>query len=474
VPLEDAEAEALVQRLWPEWADSRERSRELQAWALGQQPKPTLPDSATAEYRSLQEKAITPWLGLVVQSLAQALIVEGYRSSGAAEDEALWAVWQANQMDAKQTGIYEAAMTTGVAYVAVLPTEMPDARAKPTVRGVPMPEWRPYSSAEMSAFYERAYDEWPAYALAATPMPTWRSKVAGQFPGWHVTLFDDEAVYLFDMPTGQTPVLRDRREHGMGVCPVVNYVNRQTITGRAIGEIEPYTAVASRIDQDVFDRLVVQRFGSWKVRYATGLITPTSDDEQHKQEMALRLSDILVSDSTDTVFGTLDETPLDGHMQVPIYDVRMLAAVSQTPPTHLTGDLANISAEALAAIEAAYNRKVEQRKVTFGEAHEKAFRLSATIMPGNLEVSEDAQVRWRDMESRSMAQTADAFGKLAQTLQIPVEVLWDKLGFLTDQDRERARQLRQQGDAVDAIVNELRRGQTSPPGIGPGGEPPAV
>ena len=459
MPLEEVEAEAVARNLWVEWRDNREQSKTWQAWALGAQELPAVPDTATREYRALQEKSITPWLGLCVQSLAQALIVEGYRTAGGDEDNQLWAIWQANQMDAKQTGIYEAAFTTGISYVAVLPTAMPGQRSRPMVEDVAAPEWRPYSSAEMTAFYERAYDEWPVYALAAEPGPTWR-QTQGALTRWHVTMFDDEAVYIFDQEHDGAPVLQDIREHGMSVCPVVRYVNRQTITGRALGEVEPYTAVAARIDQDVFDRLIVQRFGSWRVRTATGLVTPETSDDQAKQELDLKVSDILVSDSPDTTFGSLPETRLDNHLRAPIEDVRMLAAVSQTPPTHLTGDLANISAEALAAIEAAYNRKVEARKVTFGEAHERAFALSAQIM--GIDVDDEAQVRWRDMESRSMAQTADAFGKLAQTLQIPVEVLWDKLGFLTDQDRERARELRAQGDGLDAVIRELARGQTSP------------
>ena len=66
-----------------------------------------------------------------------------------------------------------------------------------------------------------------------------------------------------------------------------------------------------------------------------------------------------------------------------------------------------------------------------------------------------AQVRWRDMEARSLAQTADALGKLAQSLEIPVEVLWDKVPFLSDQDRERARQLRESDDAMGDLLRQL-------------------
>jgi SPP1 Gp6-like portal protein len=468
--LEAVDAEQLVTRLWPEWLQNREHSKEWERWALGKQDLPAIPETATHEYKELQKKSVTPWLGLVVESLAQALVVEGYRATGGDDDHRLWQVWQANKMDRKQCGLYEAALTTGISYLAVLKSEMPGHRSVPKLEDVAVPEWRPYSSAEMSAFYERTYDEWPVYALAAEPAPRWLQQQEAQ-DRWHVTLLDDEAVYVFTMTSNQ-PVLDDIRPHGAGVCPVVAFVNRQKLTGRAFGEVERYTPVAARIDQDVFDRLVTQRFSSWRVRTATGLVVPeaqgATEEEKAEAEKKLRIrlaQDDVLAAGANVQFGSLPETPLDGHLRAPVEDVRMLAAVSQTPPTHLTGDLSNIAAEALAAFEAAHNRKAEQRKMSFGESHEQAFDLTGRLM--KIEVDPAAQVRWRDMESRSMAQTADAFGKLAQMLGVPVEILWDKLPMLTDQDRERARELRAQGDGFGQLLRELQNGQTSPPQAGP-------
>ena len=459
MPLDEAEVAGLLKELWPEWLENRDQSKEWEDWALGRQKLPTIPDTATYEYRELQRKSITPWLGLLVQSLAQALDVEGYRTS-TDDDSALWQVWQANGMDSKQTGLYEAALTTGVAYMTVLPTATARGR-----RPLGMPEWRPYSSAEMTAFYESAFDEWPVYAVAAERAPRWQEREVGESV-WRVTLFDATHVYFVTHSTrgtGWLSQLDDVRQHGLNRPPVIRYVNRQTITGRAIGEVEPYIAAASRIDQDVFDRLVVQRFGAWRVRYATGLVNPANDqtlsEEERKarlkeQELMLKAGDILTSDSPDTKFGDLPASEMDGHLKAAIEDIRMLASVSQTPPQLLTGDISNVSAEALAAIEASFNRKVEQRKQNFGESHEQAFALSASIM--NIDVDPSAQVRWRDMESRSLAQTADALGKVAQMLEVPVEVLWDHLPFLTDQDRERALQQRQQMDAIGRLFADLQ------------------
>ena len=52
-----------------------------------------------------------------------------------------------------------------------------------------------------------------------------------------------------------------------------------------------------------------------------------------------------------------------------------------------------------------------------------------------------------------MAQVADALGKMATLLGIPVEALWERIPGVTDQDIERWRAMRSSED----IMGELRR-----------------
>ena len=48
-----------------------------------------------------------------------------------------------------------------------------------------------------------------------------------------------------------------------------------------------------------------------------------------------------------------------------------------------------------------------------------------------------SQVRWRDTESRALAATVDALGKMASQLDIPVQELWERIPGVTQQDIER-------------------------------------
>jgi len=452
MPLSEADAKDLVAReLLPAFLAERERLDRIDRWYRWSHDEPHSPRQATREYKELAGRAQTPWLGLVVTSVAQALYVEGYRRAREPDNAEPWSWWQANGMDARQVAVHRAALAYGLAYATVLPGEDDTGTAMPVIRGV--------SPRRMMAFYEDpADDDWPKVALRGDP-----AKVDGQH-GWKLRLYDETSVYYLKAAGGAMELERVEA-HDLGLCPVVRYANMLDLEGRADGEVEPFIPVAARIDQTVFDRLVVQRFASWVVRTIAGMAKPDKPEEAAAEKLRLKVEDILVAEDPDTKFGSLPATQLDGFIKAVEEDIRALAAVTQTPPHHLLGQMANLSAEALAAAEASLSRKVEERKHMFGESHEQVLRLAATVAgdtAGARDVS--AQVRWRDMESRSLAQTADALGKLAQMLAVPVEALWERIPGVTQQDVDRWKALAEQGGGLEALMRELADGQTSPAG----------
>jgi len=62
------------------------------------------------------------------------------------------------------------------------------------------------------------------------------------------------------------------------------------------------------------------------------------------------------------------------------------------------------------------------------------------------------------MGSRSLAQAADALGKMAQMLGVPVEMLWEQIPGWTEQDVERAKALAQQEGGMAALIQHLSMG----------------
>jgi hypothetical protein len=446
MPLTPTEVTELVKtRLFPAFKAERERLDKIDKWLRWDHDKPHAPRQATVEYKNLADRAQTPWGGLIVTSVAQALYVDGYRPGDKTENADAWKWWQINGMDSRQIAIHRAALGYGLAYVTVLPGK--------DDFGEPMPAMRGVSPRRMITFYnEPEHDDWPRYAFQGTP-----AKVEGNM-GWACKVFDDTNIYYLNCDAQGSPTYIEYRSHGLNVCPVVRYANQLDLEGRAPGEVEPFIPVLARIDQTTFDRLVVQRFASWVVRTVAGMAKPDSEEEAAAKRLLLKIEDLLVAEDPDTKFGSLPATPLDGFISAAEADIRILAAVSQTPAHEMLGQMANLSAEALAAARASLTAKVEERRYTFGESHEQVLRLAAFVMKDQDGARDrSAQVRWRDTEIRSLAQAADALGKLAQMLGVPVELLWEKIPGFTQQDVDAAKAIRIEGDSFSQLATLLER-----------------
>jgi hypothetical protein len=451
MPMSQSQVVALVRdQLMPAFMAERDHLDKIDRWYRWDHDQPHRPRHSTVEYRELSQRAQTPWLGLVVTSVAQALYVDGYWTGDGGKADP-WRYWQANGLDARQIGVHRATTAYGLSYATVLPGEDDFGSPMPVIRGV--------SPRRMTALYdEPAYDLWPHFAMQADPV-----KIAGA-PGWALRVYDNEAVYYMRAGAiGADVEFMEWRTHGVGVCPVVRFANLIDLEGRSSGEVEPFIPVAARIDQTTFDRLVVQRFASWVVRTISGMTRPDDAAAAEVEKLRLKVEDILVADDPDTKFGSLPATQLDGFIRAWESDVHALAAVSQTPAHEMLGQMANLSAEALAAARAALTSKVEERRYSLGESWEQTLRLAAWVAGDEVAARDvSAQVRWRDTEIRSLAQAADALGKLAQMLGVPVELLWEKVPGFTQQDVERAKALVEQGGGLEALMAELVAAQSTP------------
>ncbi len=417
--------------------------------------KPYAPRRASglSEYEDISSRAPAPWAKLVVSALAQTCYMESARIRGQAKDQTLKAfdVLIENDWASRQVPVHRSAIGHGASFVKVLPaTSRITGEDSAIVRGV--------SALRMAAFYDDLDDEWPVYALQCDRQPA--DELGLKDDVWAVQLIDEVTVHHLRVK-GQGLSIDDweyvsyEDPHNVGVCPVIRYTNLLDLDGNATGEIAPIVPLLRRVDQDTFDRLMVQRYGAWKVRYAAGMAAPATPAEEKAAAAFLAMTDMLMAEDHDTKFGTLDETQIKGFIEATDADLRVLAAVTQTPPHHLLGLSANLQAEALAAAEAGLQRKSDDFKLVNGTQHERLLRLVAWII-GDEETAKapNIEIRWKDTESRSLVQAADALTKLAQGLGVPVEMLWERIPNWTDDDTERALEMIESG-AVDALIEQL-------------------
>jgi hypothetical protein len=439
----DKERRDILQRMVDLYRSELDRVDRIDAYMDGRHARPYTPSTATAEYRLLAERSVTNWLPLVVDVMAQTLYVEGYRGTDPALDgSGPWErVWTPNSLDATQSALHRAALTYGRAYAVVLPAEG---------GGVAI---RTFSPRRMVAAFAEPGDEVPVYALSVVPF-------LGRV---RLSLYDDTHRYVFDAETlGDTdraPLLSEG-PHGAPWCPVVTFRDCPDLDGRSRGQVEPLISIQDRINQTTFDLLVAQTYGSFKVRTISGMAAPVDENGEPLSTIEVSIKRFLMAEDPDTRFGQLDETDLSGYLESLDLTVRHLAAISQTPPHALLGQMANLSAEALVAAEAGLTRKTDERRLVFGQAWEAVLQLGAAILGEPEELG--GQVIWRDAEARSLSQTVDALGKAAQMLGIPVQALWERIPGVTLQDVERWRALAAEADPL-AQLNAFLTSQEDAP-----------
>lgn len=425
--------------------DPNGRLGKVRRYLEGDHDDPYIPKGAKAEYKHLARRAITNWMPLLSDTYAKGLFVDGYRPAKAADNAAAWDFWQANGLDARQSVAHRGALDYGASYALVLPG---------TVKTKRVPFFRPLSPLRSAAWYQDDDDEFPEIALRRRGTTLDGTSL--------IEVFDKTSVYTFARPKdAETWIASGREEHGLGVTPFVRY--RERLVGESVGIIRPVINLQDRVNEIVFSTLIALQYASFRQRWATGLAIPEDEDGNPIEPFQTAVDRLWVTEDETAKFGDFAQTELSGHMAAYESAVRTIAAVSQVSPNIFTGELVNVSAEALAQMEQSTQRKLAEYETLFGEAWESGFRLAALAAGDSAGAAdESAQVRWRDTEARSLSATVDALGKVAQMLQVPVEALWEKIPGVTDQDVLYWKSLREATDPVGEILGELQKqGDTS-------------
>lgn len=476
---------------FPSFLRSRKQALMLDAWMNGNQyeysdenldvedpgyGRPFAPSKreVTAEYENLRGLSPNNFAGLIATTMAQMSYIEGISRPGVLGALPSWQTFQRNRWSSRQSSIHRAAAGQGVAYGVVLPGEDP-------LTGNKMSKMLGKSANNMAAFYDNEDDEWPIIAIEAEPTviknaDTLTITGKGGKNGWAVKIYDDYVVHYLQCEGDGTEAKQwkyiEHKSHGLPVPPVARGANRIDLDGRTRGEIEPVLPLLRRIDQDLFDRLINQRFGAWQVRYIAGMAKPDTKSAQAEQALRLRVEDLLVSTNEKTKFGVLPAGNLGPQIEATDADLRLLSAITQMPPHHLLGLSSNLQAEALAAATEGLQRKSFDFRNNMGDFHEQMARLVA-MSEGDLVTAAawDLRVRWKDTESGSMSQAADALGKLAVQLNVPLEMLWERIPGWTDTDVQRAKELVENGE-LEKLLAQLVEETTPKQEEGTGGDQP--
>jgi len=406
------------------------------AYYDGDHPLPRAPAAAREAYQRFLRQSRSNWVQLVVDAVAERLQVVGFRFGGdETGDRDAWAIWQANGLDADSELSQTDALTGGVSYVSVWPDEdspvgVTIAAEHPTQTIVAFdPRRRRRRVASLKAWVDG--DRWMCWVATPAETVTWSAPAAGAAlavqPGsW-------EEVDQTENPLHEVPVIELRP------WPRTRPLQPGQVPGRS--EMDGVLDIQNRINTTTFNRIIATEYAAYRQKWATGLEAqnkrdPTTGDEVLDPVTGLPIpvspydtavDRLWVAEDPGVKFGEFGESNLAGYINAARSDVEQLAAITKTPPHYLLGSIVNASGDALKAAETGLVSKVRRRAGHFGEGWEDVMRLAFTATGDARAVDFEAEVIWRDFETRSEGERVDALIKMA-ALGVPRPVLWQRWG----------------------------------------------
>lgn len=384
----------------------------------GTAPAVQLPKNPNPAMLELAKKSRTNLLPRILNEYSQGMKIDGVTAADGGASSAM-KYFDANQLEARQTGITRSALAFGAAYGIGLPGD-----TGPSLRG--------RSPLTMTAVYQNSYDdEWPMFAL--------------DVDGPMVRLYDEDSVYFFGVenrprsglgtptsPYGPWDMQYiESRKHGLGVCPIVRFRDRMLLEGEEMfGIIEPLLTIQDRIDETVFGLLVAQFYTAFKQRYAIGWVP------KDEREMLEASAASLWTFEDDTVkVGELDGTDPTRYLASKDNAFSDMAAVAQVSPAALGNQgLSNVSFDTIAALNSGKQDNSAEMMTSLGESWGQFLRLAGTIA-GDTTIGSDlsVKVRWKNTQARSLGATVDALVKMVSSLGVHDEIARQWLPGWTDQ-----------------------------------------
>lgn len=372
----------------------------------------------TRAYRSLMPTAEAPWGSLVVDAVQDRLEVVGIKDQNQAAADAVWGVWQDNQMDAESKLAHRSALLDGRAFALVWPG------------GDGQPQISLDDCTQMAVQYREG-----SRRVRLAALRRWR-----EGDKRYATLYRPEAIYKFQSegaPEAENPRWVRRPVEGedwplenpYGVVPVVEVpVNRKLKPGSfgyARGEYEHCTGLIDRINLLTFLGLVVAFWMGFPFRVVIGDRILKDDEGQPLPPFEAMADSVGQFENPATKLEQFDAA--DRSLLSIGAELDQLAAVTKTPRHYfpIGTSITNIAEPTIRAFEGGLIAKVHGHAATVGEGWEELLRVSGLMLPEPVELSSRAELQWGDFESRSLAERGDAASKLATIL--PKQAIIEKV-----------------------------------------------
>jgi hypothetical protein len=387
----------------------------LRDYAEGRPRMPHVPGVDPREVAAWMRDARTNWTSLVIDSPTERMGVDGFRfgkakggKSAKTADEDANRIWQENSMDADSDLVHYGALSQRRAFVLVEKGD--DGRpvlTHETPRQVAV-EHAQGNRRQLAAGLKLWRDDWTGNTRATLWLPDGKRHFTTKSDAPSFVLRANE---LRSWDALALPNTDDGFEaNPLGVVPLVPFINRRNRRPEGFAEHEDVLSIQNRINLSLINLIAAMKYGAFRQRWAAGLEVDEDPVTGAKiQPFQLDIRKLWTTDNHDVKFGEFDATDLRPYIAAVESAVQDLAAISRTPPHYLLGQVVNVSGDALKAAETGLVSKVRDRQRNFGESWEQVMRLAFKVLGDEQRATAyDAETVWRDPESRSIAELADA------------------------------------------------------------------
>ena len=459
----------------PEW-DRR------QDYFEGKQDAPYAPEGVNSEYEALQKMSIANILELAMKAPVQRLQADGFRTGRDGEaDLSSWTeIWQPNNLDSRQSIVYQQMFIHGRGIMSVSPNRanMRSPKIRPEnakrVWIEPDPE-DPFES--LFAVKTLMVDEVPKQSGLILPSS------ARQGPTEVAYVYDATTWVKFErVKNGDWAAPRDNSDgvHNLGSIPFVNFDFNVDADGNPRPAITKLMPQQDAINTIRFNTLLAMQFSAFRQRIFTGfdpVVRNSEGDAIIKRDTAgqpvldangqqqpvlnspgrIGVDRALVFPGSETKVFDLPESDLDNYIKVLQQFLTDFFTIGQIPPQYSMTKMANLTGDGMAGAESTFQSLVKDVQTAAGEGIEQVMRL-ANSARGESNPDLASEVIWADTEIRSFAQIVDGIQKLISSDMSRADA-WAMLpgatppkvaSWVTNSDEERRQ--------ADSSLNDLAGG----------------
>lgn len=407
---------------------------------------------SSLKFQQMAGLSATNLCGLAVEVTAERMEIEGFRFGDDPDDDKdAWRIYQRSDFDAGSGEVINQALTYGRGFISVDPNGGDPLLIQEDARQVIVA----YSSdgrRDKIAALKVFTDEWTGETFGTLYLPNVIAKVKrdmsaapimiGAVPttGW--TIRSAEVDSVVGNPLGEVPFFELR--------------NRPL--GRTKSEIANIVIPQKRLNMAIYNTDAVAEYGAFRQKWATGIEVPMDPlTGKPVSPFDANVAKMFIANpppgaAEPARFGDFGATDLSGYLDLGREIALHIGRLQRIPTTYFMKP-ENLAAETVALMVSSLIKKCERRVKGYEPGIEAAMRCAFRVLGDPRADEQNAETRWASMETRTVAQDADAAVKLTQGEHpvITPQTAQEKYLGMSQTERDRDQEWREQNVAASPL-----------------------